>query len=112
MLGFKKTVTYTPTDLIINNSAEGERIETKVARIMQMNEPITDGAPIIETPEEEGVIPLYDVRADAWEIALDELTQVHINGANDYAKKIAEINKNVQGGGTETGDKKEDSGGE
>ena len=36
---------------------EAESIETKVRRILDENEPITDGAPIIYTPMEDGVKP-------------------------------------------------------
>ena len=36
---------------------EGESIETKCARVLQNNEPITDTAPIIYTAKEDGVLP-------------------------------------------------------
>lgn len=54
-----------------NNSYEGERIEIKVERIVNNNEPISDGAPIIYTERKDGVNPAYDPRADRWEIALE-----------------------------------------
>ena len=36
---------------------DGESIENKVQRITENNEPITDGAPIIYTNREDGVLP-------------------------------------------------------
>ena len=50
-------------------SFEGERIEKKVAKLLENNEPITDGAPIIYTEKKDGVLPQYDIRTDKWEIA-------------------------------------------
>lgn len=50
-------------------SFEGETIEKKVAKILENNEPITDGATIIYTEKKDGVLPQYDIRTDKWEIA-------------------------------------------
>lgn len=55
---------------------EGERIETKVERIVNNNEPITDGAPINYTEKGE-LNPNYDHRTDRWEIATDNMDVVH-----------------------------------
>lgn len=54
-------------------SFEGESIETKVAKLLENNEPITDGAPIIYTEKKDGVLPQYDIRTDKWEIALSAM---------------------------------------
>lgn len=48
---------------------EGETIEIKVAKLIENNEPITDGAPIIYTEKKDGVLPQYDIRTDKWDIA-------------------------------------------
>ena len=48
---------------------EGESIEEKCAKLVENNEPITDGAPIIYTEKKDGVLPQYDIRTDKWEIA-------------------------------------------
>ena len=50
---------------------QGESIEQKVARILQSNEPITDGAPIIYTEKKDGVLPAYNIRTDRLDIAID-----------------------------------------
>ena len=40
---------------------EGETIEQKVNRIVNNNEPITDGAPIIFTERKDGVLPFLAI---------------------------------------------------
>lgn len=54
----------------------GESIETKVRRIVENNEPITDGAPIIYTNREDGVLPGYNIRTDRWEIAQETMNAI------------------------------------
>lgn len=74
---------------------EGERIETKVARIVENNEPITDGAPITYTKREDGVLPAYDIRTDRWEIAqqaMDAVNQANIAKSKNYGKIDQEKN--------------------
>ena len=58
MYKFKKAF---QTSLEVNESYEGETIETKVRRIMLNNEPITDTAPTIFTKRQDGVLPETDV---------------------------------------------------
>lgn len=68
---------------------EGERIETKVARIVENNEPITDGAPIIYTNREDGVLPAYNIRTDRWDIAqqaMDAVNQANLAKSKNYGK--------------------------
>ena len=55
---------------------EGETIETKVARITQNKEPITDSAPIIFTEKKDGVLPAYNIRTDRFDIALDAMDKI------------------------------------
>lgn len=55
---------------------EGESIETKVRRVVENKEPITDGAPIIYTEKKDGVLPQFNIRTDKWEIALDAMDKV------------------------------------
>ena len=101
---YNKRVVYSTTDLNINQSTEGETIENRIERVLNNQEPITDKAPFIETEIQEGVIPMYDIRTDPFDMALDELTAVHEHSAGEYAKKIAEINKGLSSGGTDTGE--------
>lgn len=50
---------------------EGESIESKVARVTQNKEPITDTAPIIYTEKKDGVLPAYNIRTERFDVAID-----------------------------------------
>ena len=67
----------------------GESIENKVRRITESNEPITDGAPIIYTNRDDGVLPAYNIRTDRWEIAqqaMDAVNQANLAKSKNYGK--------------------------
>ena len=75
----------------------GERIETKVKRITENNEPITDGAPIIYTNRDDGVLPAYNIRTDRWDIAqqaMDAVNQANLAKSKNYGK-IEQQEKNA-----------------
>ena len=74
---------------------EGETIETKVARIVQEKAPITDGAPIIYTDREQGVLPAYNVRTDRWEIAENAMDQVNKNWETKNMEKPGSFAEDV-----------------
>ena len=57
---------------------EGERLELKIDRMTQNNEPIGDSAPLIYTPRKDGVIAAYDIRTDKWDIALNAMEKVNL----------------------------------
>lgn len=68
---------------------EGESIESKVRRITENNEPITDGAPIIYTNREDGVLPAYNIRTDRWEVAqaaMEAVNQANLAKSKNYGK--------------------------
>ena len=78
------------TNLIVNNSLEGETIETKIERILTQREPIKDGAPLIYTERNGGVLPEHDIRTDRWEVAIDAMDKVTRSQiAKSEAKKEA-----------------------
>lgn len=54
----------------------GETLERKIERITLTGEPISEGAPVIYTEREEGVIPAYDIRTDKFELAMEAMEQV------------------------------------
>lgn len=68
------------------NLVEGERIELKIDRMTQNNEPIGDSAPLIYTARKDGVIAAYDIRTDKWDVALNAMQKV-----NQTRGKIAEL---------------------
>lgn len=68
---------------------DGESLETKVQRITENNEAIKDGAPIIYTNREDGVLPAYNIRTDRWEIAqqaMDAVNQANLAKSKNYGQ--------------------------
>lgn len=68
---------------------DGESIEIKVKRITENNEAIKDGAPIIYTNREDGVLPAYNIRTDRWEIAqeaMDAVNQANLAKSKNYGQ--------------------------
>lgn len=83
----------TTTTLKVNQSYVGERIEQKIARIVNNKEPITDGAPQIFTERKDGVLPQYNIRTDRFEIAveaMDKIHKTHLAKREERAKTIGE----------------------
>lgn len=56
---------------------KGERIETKVLRMLNNKEPIKDGAPMIYTERKDGVQAGYNIRTDRFELAADAMDSIH-----------------------------------
>lgn len=87
------------TTLEVNDSVEGETIETKIERIVENNEPISDGAPLIWTDRKDGVLPAYDIRTDRFDLAIDAMNAVsktHIAKREELHKE-KEIDNNNTG---------------
>lgn len=87
-----------------NDSYEGEMIETKIERIVNNNEPIQDGAPLIYTERKDGVQAEYNVRTDRWDVAVDAMNVVaktevakRMNRIAEKESKVIDINKGVDG---------------
>ena len=72
------------TTLILNESLEGETLEEKIMRIVENNEPISDGAPIVYTDRRDGVLAAYNIRTDRWEVAIDAMDKI---SATNIAKR-------------------------
>jgi len=75
---------------------QGESIEEKVKRVTENNEPITDGAPIIYTNRDDGVLPAYNIRTDRWEVAqqaMDAVNQANLAKSKNYGKTEKENKK-------------------
>lgn len=75
-----------------NQGIEGESIETKVRRVTENKEPITDGAPIVYTEKKDGVLPQFDIRTDKWDIALMAMDAVN-RAKTAKSKSYGEQNK-------------------
>lgn len=74
-----KKARYIPNFMGSVESFEGESIEKKVSKLLENNEPITDGAPIIYTEKKEGVLPQFDIRTDKWDIAQSAMDLANAN---------------------------------
>ena len=69
---------------------EGESIETKVNRILINKEPIQDGAPLIYTKRQDGVLPGYNIRTDRFDVAIEAMDKV---SKSKLTKRMEYINK-------------------
>lgn len=87
---------------------EGERIEDKVARLFEENQPINDGAPLIYTERKDGVLPAYDIRTDRFAIA-QEAMEKNMNAVNAKRKMEYDIMVNGEKKNAESGNKEVDS---
>lgn len=110
MIRKKGLTRYNPFKEFPTKYEEGENILTKVRRILDENEPLTDGAPLIYTPKEDGVKPEYDIRTDKWQIAINAMDRVNAYKLSDYTKngknpelkeKAEEKAENSKGGTSE-----------
>ena len=85
-----KKIIRNTTSININNSVEGETLETKCRRIVDNKEPIKDSAPIIYTERKDGVMAGYDVRTDRFDVAIEAMNA--LSKANT-AKRMEKLNK-------------------
>lgn len=81
---------------------EGENIVTKVRRILDENEPLTDGAPLIFTKKEDGVRPEFDIRTDKWQVAINAMDRVNAYKLTDYTKNGRNPEMKEEAGDSET----------
>ena len=91
------------TTLKINQSVEGESIETKCERILSNKEPITDGAPITYTERKDGVLPGYNVRTDRFEVALEATTNISKSVDATRQSRMKVVKDDDQKGGNISG---------
>lgn len=81
------------TTLAVNNSYEGEMLETQVYRATKTKEPIDAGSPLIYTERNEGVLPQYDIRTDRWDIAIEAMGKVEKSLAAKREESLKEKEK-------------------
>ena len=97
-----KTNKATKTTIELNESVEGERIETKIERFIYNNEPIEDAAPLIYTEKAAGVQAGYNIRTDRWEVAAEAMDVVHRSKTAKAAEKPMEAENREKKGGKES----------
>lgn len=71
---------------MIKMTESGETLIKKCQRILDEGEPLTDGAPMIYTPKQEGVKPECNVRSDKWDIAMKAMDRVNNYKLTEYLK--------------------------
>lgn len=59
-----------------NESVEGEMLETELKRIIAEGQPIENVSPQIYTERKDGIQPLYDIRTDRFELAVEAMDKV------------------------------------
>ena len=72
---------------MIEVTDKGETLIKKIQRILDENEPLTDGAPMIYTPKQAGVRDDCNIRTDKWTLAMDAMDRVNNYKLNEYLKK-------------------------
>ena len=72
---------------MINMTEKGETLIKKIQRILDENEPLTDGAPMIYTPKQAGVRDDCNIRTDKWTIAMNAMDRVNNYKLTEYLKK-------------------------
>lgn len=110
----RMNITNHNTSLRVNEGYEGERIETKIERVVTLNEPIKDGAPIIYTNRADGVQPQYDIRTDRFDVAIEAMDKTaksylaRRDNKNDPEMKVTKGGESddAKGGDGDTNDAK------
>ena len=83
---------------MIEMTEKGETLIKKIQRILDENEPLTDGAPTIYTPKQAGVRDDCNIRTDKWVLAMNAMDKVNNYKLNEYLKK-GEADKPKEGEG-------------
>lgn len=66
----RKPIYVIETQLRKTPTEKGESIEEMLRRMTTNKEPIPENVPPIYTPEKEGILPEYDIRADRFDVAM------------------------------------------
>lgn len=87
---YKLLIRPTKTDITTKPLKNGEPMEAKVRRILNNDEPITDGIQEAYTEREEGVRPEFDARTDKWDIAIEATEKAQNNTLRQRELRIGE----------------------
>ena len=71
-----------------NQFNEGINIETKVARMVSNEEPITDAVPLFYGSAKDGVRPEYNIRTDRFQIAMEAHDKISSYEKSQYLKRV------------------------
>lgn len=79
--------------LKVNQSFEGETIETQLKRMMDGETIETKGKPLLYTEKKDGVLPETNIRSDRFQLAQDAIDYVNrsnIAKRDEFAKQTEE----------------------
>lgn len=62
-----------PTSIEINESVEGESIETKIERMVKNKEKPDGTTDLLYSERSEGVVAGYNIRTDRWDVAIEAM---------------------------------------
>ena len=68
---------------------EGVNIETKVARMVSNEEPITDSVPLFYGSAKDVVRPEYNIRTDRFRIAMEAHDKISSYEKSQYLKRVS-----------------------
>lgn len=83
----KRGMTYPVSDFNIKQERKGESIEEMLRRMRNSKEPIQATAKVSYTERSDGVLPMYDIRTDRFNYAMEAADRVH---ASKYASRMEE----------------------
>lgn len=86
---------------MIEIKEKGETLIKKIQRILDENEPLTDGAPMNYTPKQAGVRDDCNIRTDKWTLAMNAMDRVNNYKLNEYLKNGEAEAPNTTEGQTE-----------
>ena len=72
-----------------NQFNEGINIETKVARMISNEEPITETVPLFYGSAKDGVRPEYNIRTDRFQIAMEAHDKISSYEKSQYLKRVS-----------------------
>lgn len=64
------------TSITCKNTYKGDTLETRIQKMVNNNEPITDSAPLIYTDRKDGIKAEFDIRTDRFDWAIEQMDKV------------------------------------
>lgn len=98
MYRYKKHI---KTTLRGNKDYEGERIEEKIARILNNQEAVADNVPVLYAEREAGVLPESNIRTDRWDVAIEAMDASSRSIRAKRAERAKTKMEAIKGGKTE-----------
>lgn len=91
----KRGIKLTPGQITVDLTLDGESIEDFLRKQKESKTPIQATANIGYSERKDGVLPMYDIRTDKWNIFQSEQHRVY---ADTFAQMQKEINDAAQNG--------------